>query len=190
MDRICRIREGNFIPQAREHEGSEGKPGNAALRSGYQSRDCGTVGSRPAGRRWRLMGNNLLFAGGNLASEQLRRLGISSASASPCSMLQHRFALLNLRPSLRIDESQEELSVPQARDCKQKLFPLLATGRIRWNGCRNLSAGKRHRVHGISFYLADSAIMARRRLRLSQYGWSGEPAFTPVVLARRNGTVA
>ena len=27
-----------------------------------------------------------------------------------------------------IDESQEELSVPQSRDCKQKLFPLLATG--------------------------------------------------------------
>ena len=67
--------------------------------------------------------------GGTLTSAQLRRLGIYSASASPCSMLiQHRFAFLNLRPSLRIDESQEELSVPQSRDCKQKLFPLLATG--------------------------------------------------------------
>jgi hypothetical protein len=46
MDRICGIRKGNFIQQAREHEG---KPGNAALRSGFmhfafvgdQSRDCG-----------------------------------------------------------------------------------------------------------------------------------------------------
>ena len=64
-------------------------------------------------------------ARGNLTSAQLRRLGISSASASPCSMLiQHRFAFLNLRPSLRIDESQEELSVPQSRDCKQKIVSL------------------------------------------------------------------
>ena len=62
---------------------------------------------------------------GNLTSAQLRHLGISSASASPCSMLiQHRFAFLNLRPSLRIDESQEELSVPQLRDCKQIIVSL------------------------------------------------------------------
>ena len=61
-------------------------------------------------------------ARGNQTSAQLRRLGISSTSASPCSMLiQHRFAFLNLRPSLRIDESQEELSVPQSRDCKQNI---------------------------------------------------------------------
>ena len=67
--------------------------------------------------------------GGTQTSAQLRRLGISSASALPCSMLiQHRFAFLNLRPSLRIDESQEELSIPQALDCKQKLFPSLANG--------------------------------------------------------------
>ena len=25
MDRICRIRKGNFIPQAREHEGNEAR---------------------------------------------------------------------------------------------------------------------------------------------------------------------
>jgi len=69
-------------------------------------------------------------ARGNLTFGQLHRLGISSASASPCSMLiQHRFAFLNLRPSLRIDESQEELSIPRARDLKtNNCFPLLATG--------------------------------------------------------------
>ena len=69
-------------------------------------------------------------ARGNLTSGQLRRLDISSSSASPCSMLiQHRFAFLNLRPSPRIDESQEELSVPHSLDCKQNIvFQLLATG--------------------------------------------------------------
>ncbi len=32
MDRICRIRKGNFIPQAREHEGN---PGSAGRLTGY-----------------------------------------------------------------------------------------------------------------------------------------------------------
>ena len=51
------------------HEGNEVKPENATRRSGFrdfaiddQSRDCGTVGSRAAGRRWRVKGNNILFA--------------------------------------------------------------------------------------------------------------------------------
>ena len=43
--------------------------------------------------------------------------------------IQHRFASLNLRPSLRIDESLDELSIPQARDLQTNTcFPLLATG--------------------------------------------------------------
>jgi hypothetical protein len=59
------------------HEGSEGKPGSAGRRTGFmhfafgdQSRDCGTVGSRPAGRRWHVMGNNILFAGPALRGGQ------------------------------------------------------------------------------------------------------------------------
>ena len=64
-------------------------------------------------------------ARGNLTSGQLRCFGISSASASPCSMLiQRRFAFLNLHPSLRIDESQEELPIPQSLDCKQTIVSL------------------------------------------------------------------
>ncbi len=70
MDGICRIRKGSFIPQAREHEVNEVKPGNAALRSGFRDFAFGdqrlAVGSRPAGRRWRVMGNNFLFAGKTL----------------------------------------------------------------------------------------------------------------------------
>jgi hypothetical protein len=58
MDRICRIRKGNFIPQAREHEGSEVKPGSAGRLTGFRDFAFGdqrlTVGSRPASRRWRV----------------------------------------------------------------------------------------------------------------------------------------
>ena len=40
-------------------------------------------------------------------------------------LIQHRFAFLNLRPSLRIDESQEELVTGlQTNNC----FPLLVIG--------------------------------------------------------------
>jgi len=35
MDRICRIRKGGFIPQAREHEVSEAKPGSAGRLTGF-----------------------------------------------------------------------------------------------------------------------------------------------------------
>jgi hypothetical protein len=56
----------HFIPQVREHEVNEVKPGNADLR-GFMHFAFGdqrlAVGSRPAGRRWRVTGNNILFAG-------------------------------------------------------------------------------------------------------------------------------
>ena len=46
---------------------NEVKPGNAALRSGFRNFAFGdqrlAVGSRPAGRRLRVMGNHFLFAG-------------------------------------------------------------------------------------------------------------------------------
>ena len=35
MDRIDRIRKGSFIPQAREHEVNEAKPGNAGRLTGF-----------------------------------------------------------------------------------------------------------------------------------------------------------
>ena len=48
------------------HEGSEGKPGRAGRRTGFMLFAFGdqrlAVGSRPAGRRWRVKGNNVLFA--------------------------------------------------------------------------------------------------------------------------------
>jgi len=88
-------------------------------------------------------------ARGNLTSAQLRCLGISSASASPCSMLiQHRFAFLNLRPSLRIDESQEELSVPQGGTRKQNIVSLYLPPAARrpWsNGEALVAKGERHK---------------------------------------------
>ena len=50
-----------------EHEGSEGKPGSSGRRTGFMHFAFGdqrlAVGSRPAGRRWRVKGNNYLFAG-------------------------------------------------------------------------------------------------------------------------------
>ena len=50
-----------------EHEGSEVKPGSAGRRTGFKHFAFGDqrfdIGSRPAGRRWRVKGNNYLFAG-------------------------------------------------------------------------------------------------------------------------------
>ena len=52
------------------HEGSEGKPGSAGRQTGFMHFAFGdqrlAVGSRPAGRRWRVKGNNYLFAGETL----------------------------------------------------------------------------------------------------------------------------
>ena len=49
-----------------EHEGSEGKPGSAGRLTGFMHFAFGdqrlAVGSRPAGRRWQIKGNNYLFA--------------------------------------------------------------------------------------------------------------------------------
>ena len=66
MDRIDRIRKGSFITQAREHEVNEAKPGSAGHLTGFIDFAFGdqrlAVGSRPAGRRWRIGRNNVLFA--------------------------------------------------------------------------------------------------------------------------------
>ena len=49
------------------HEGNEVKPGSAGRRTGFMDFAFGdqrlAVGSRPAGRRWQVTGNNYLFAG-------------------------------------------------------------------------------------------------------------------------------
>ena len=59
MDRIYRIR---ILSHHEVHEGNEVKPGSAGRLTGFrdfafgdQSRACGTVGSRPAGRRWQVI---------------------------------------------------------------------------------------------------------------------------------------
>ena len=70
MDRICRISKGSFIPQAREHEGSEVKPGSAGRLTGFKAFRLW----RPTPRRWitpggppvASKGNNFLFAGETL----------------------------------------------------------------------------------------------------------------------------
>ena len=50
-----------------EHEVSEGKPGSTGRLTGFMHFALGdqrlAVGSRPAGRRGQVMGNNYLFAG-------------------------------------------------------------------------------------------------------------------------------
>ncbi len=50
-----------------EHEGNEVKPGSAGRLTGFTHFAFGdqrlAVGSRPAGRRWQVKGNNILFAG-------------------------------------------------------------------------------------------------------------------------------
>ena len=52
------------------HEVNEVKPGSAGRRTGFMHFAFGdqrlAVGSRPAGRRWRVKGNNFLFAGETL----------------------------------------------------------------------------------------------------------------------------
>ena len=78
---------------------------------------------------------------------RVARSGISPASASPCSMLiQHRFAFLNLRPSLRFDESQEELSrfTLQTKNCFPYSPP--AARRARSNGEALVAKGEMHKA--------------------------------------------
>ena len=64
MDRIYRIKKRQLHHE--EHEVNEEKPGSAGRQTGFMHFAFGdqrlAVGSRPAGRRWLIAENNILFA--------------------------------------------------------------------------------------------------------------------------------
>ena len=70
------------------HEGSEGQPGSAGRQTGFVPFAFGdqrlAVGSRPAGRRWQVTGNNYLFAG------ETRTVPGSPSRPSSGTCLMHR----------------------------------------------------------------------------------------------------
>ena len=93
---------------------------------GDQSRDCGTVGSRPAGRRWRLIGNNFLFAGSRPAGLTVQGSPLHPSSKTffdgwheESPRLRERKVLPRLRvPRMRERKVLPRLRVPRMRERK------------------------------------------------------------------------